>query len=98
MVALSEKAQIDELSVSRTLLDEHTIYSVEAAEELARGLCQKTGSRLCAAVTGNAGPDYCDGIEPGTFFISVLYDGKMTSRRYHRVMRSLSLNIELMAR
>ena len=98
VVVPGERAQVDELSISRTILDEHTIYSTEASEELVRGLYQKTGSRLCAAVTGNAGPDYCDGIEPGTFFISVLCDGKMTTRHYCRRMRSMSLNIEFISR
>ena len=97
VVVPKEEAQIDELSISRKTLDEKTLLSEEAAEELTEGLFRRTGSRLCASITGNAGPDYCDGVEPGTFFISILYDGKMTTRRYYRDTKGTSLNIDFMS-
>ena len=92
-----EEAQVDELSVPRRILDEYTSLSAEAAEAMSEGLHKKTGCRMCVSVTGNAGPDYCDGVEPGTFFISALYDGKMTTRRYYRDSRGMSLNIDFIA-
>ncbi len=98
VVVPGEKALMEESSVSGAAFDEYTIFSTEAAEALASGLYSKTGSRLCAAVIGNAGPEYCDGVEPGTFFVSVRYNGKMTTRHYHRDTGNLSLNIEFMSR
>ena len=98
IVVPAEEFQVGELSVSRDLLDEYTIYSAEAAEALAESLFRRTGSALCLSVTGNAGPDYCDGVEPGTFCISLLYDGKMTTRRYVKSFRERNLAIEFMAR
>ena len=97
VVVPEEKAQIDELSVPRKIFDEHTAFSPEAAEALAEGLQRKTGCRMCVSVTGNAGPDFCDGVEPGTFFISALYDGKLTTRRYYHDSRGMSLNIDFIS-
>ena len=97
VVVPEEKAQIDELSVPRKIFDEHTAFSSEAAEALAEGLQRKTGCRMCVSVTGNAGPDFCDGVEPGTFFISALYDGKLTTRRYYHDSRGMSLNIDFIS-
>ena len=98
VVVPGEEAQIRELSVSRDILDEYTMYSPEAAEALTESLYRKTGSDICLSVTGNAGPDYCDGIEPGNFCVSMLYEGKITTRRYARSFRERNLAIEFMAR
>ncbi len=98
LVVPAETAQIDELGISRTTLDDETICSEKAVSELAERLQKKTGSRLCVAVTGNAGPDYCDGIEPGTFFVGILFDGQMTVRRYYKNVKDLNMSIDFMSR
>ena len=98
VVLPGEDAQIRELSISREILDEYTIFSPEAVEALTESIYRKTGSDICLSVTGNAGPDYCDGVEPGTFCLCLLYDGKMTTRLYTKGFRERNLAIEFMAR
>jgi len=57
VVTYSNQAKIDELGVRQETLDKYGAVSIETAVEMARGIKEKTGSRLGISVTGVAGPD-----------------------------------------
>ena len=98
IVVPAEEFQVGELSVSEIFSTNIPFTARRRRKRFAESLFRRTGSVLCLSVTGNAGPDYCDGVEPGTFCISLLYDGKMTTRRYVKSFRERNLAIEFMAR
>lgn len=96
-VVYDEDAAINIMNIPAEIIKEHTIYSSAAADAMAKMLYEKTGCRLCAAVTGVAGPDAVCGFTPGMYNISVLLDGKMYSRKYNRRGRTRELNREFMS-
>ena len=78
VVAYSNDLKISTLWVNeRTLLD-HGAVSRETAEEMSRGIRDRTGSDIGLSVTGIAGPDGGTEEKPvGTVFISVqIKDGR----------------------
>lgn len=85
------------MNIPAEIINEHTIYSSEAADALAEKLHEKTGCRLCAAITGVAGPDPVGTFMPGMYNISILLDGKLYSRKYNRRGRTRELNREFMS-
>ena len=81
-IIYDENAAKELMAIPDELLEAHTLYSSEAADAMARKLHEKTGCRMCAAITGVAGPDPVGDIAPGMYNISVLFDGKLYSRKY----------------
>ena len=56
VVAYSSEMKIKELHVSKTLIDQHSVVSLEVAEAMALGVQKKTAVDFAIATTGNAGP------------------------------------------
>ena len=95
IVTYSNKAKIDELGVSEETLLKYGAVSVETAAEMARGLKEKTGSRLCISVTGIAGPDGGTEEKPvGMFCVCAIFDDREETReiKYRNVNRSVNRN------
>lgn len=57
LVTYSNQAKIDELGVKLDTLKKYGAVSEEVAKEMAQGLHKASGSDICVAVTGLAGPD-----------------------------------------
>ena len=73
-VTYSNRAKMEELGVSKETLETFGAVSAETAEEMVRGVHKKTGSNLCIAVTGIAGPDGGTEEKPvGLVYISLLF-------------------------
>ena len=53
--------------------------SAEAAAEMARAAREQLGADLGVGVTGVAGPEPADGVDPGTVFVGVAWEGGGTS-------------------
>ena len=96
-VLYSEESIWQELNVDRAIVEQYSPYSREACEAMARGVFEKTGSRMCVAIAGLAGPDGYKDIKPGTYFLSVLFDGVMTTREIYHYAWTRRLNREFMA-
>ncbi|MDD7408315.1 MAG: competence/damage-inducible protein A [Anaerovoracaceae bacterium] len=93
----SDRSVMEELGVSRELIEKYSPYSREAAEAMAVGVHVRTGSSMCAAITGLAGPDGYKDMEPGTYHISIYYDGKLTTRSFKHNGWTRQLTRNLMA-
>ena len=76
LVTYTEEAKMDELGVNKDTLEKHTAVSRETAEEMVRGIQNKTGSRVCVSVTGYAGPYGDDKRPAGNIFIGCRVDDK----------------------
>jgi nicotinamide mononucleotide (NMN) deamidase PncC len=63
---------------------------------MAENLYKKTGSRMCLAIAGNAGPDTVSGFTAGMYTVSVIFDGKLYSRSINHKGRTRDMNIEFM--
>ncbi len=96
-VLYSEESICEELNVDPDLVENYSPYSREVCEAMARGVYEKTGSRLCAAIAGLAGPEGYGDIPPGTYFLSVLFDGVMTTKEIYHFAWTRRLNREFMA-
>ena len=87
LVTYSNQAKIEELGVSEALINEYSPESPEVAEAMARGLAEKTGSRLCISSTGVAGPGNSSWnnrvIPVGDMFIGVYFDGNVHVKELH---------------
>lgn len=59
-----------------------SVYSEEAAAQMAAGVCDLTGAELAVASTGLAGPEPLDGVTPGTVWIATRVDGATEVRIY----------------
>ena len=95
MVTYSNKAKIDELGVNPETIEKYGAVSEETAIEMARGLFEKTGSRLCISVTGIAGPGGGSEDKPvGLFCTCAIFDGKEVSNvvRGRAVSRTVNRN------
>ena len=99
IVTYSNRAKIDELSVSGETLEKYGAVSVETAVEMARGLKKKTGSRMCISITGIAGPEGGTDEKPvGMFCVCAILDEKEESKeiRYRNVNRNVNRNYEML--
>ncbi len=56
IVAYSAAIKINELNVSKNLIEKHTVVSAEVAKAMAMGIQQKFNANFAIATTGNAGP------------------------------------------
>ena len=86
IVTYTWRAKKEELGVSQETLDKYTAESEEVAREMVEGLRAKTGSDLCIAITGVAGPEDIDEARPaGLAYIGLNYKGETTvTRVWHR--------------
>ena len=74
LVTYNWKAKEEELGVSRETLEKYTAESEEVALEMVTGLKKKTGSDLCIAITGVAGPEDMSPDKPaGMAYIGISY-------------------------
>ena len=85
IVTYTWRAKKEELGVSQETLDKYTAESEQVAREMVDGLKARTGSDLCIAITGVAGPDDLDENRPaGMAYIGLNYKGETTVRRVWR--------------
>ena len=56
VVSYTARVKVDELNVSESVLEEHSVVSAEVAEAMAIGVQQKLHTNFAIATTGNAGP------------------------------------------
>ncbi|MBR6483870.1 MAG: competence/damage-inducible protein A [Clostridiales bacterium] len=86
LVTYNWKAKQEELGVSPETLERFTAESEEVAREMVDGLKAKTGSDLCIAITGVAGPDDMDEDHPaGLAYIGINYKGETrVIRTWHK--------------
>lgn len=76
LVTYSGRAKVDELGVSKETLKSFGEVSEETAIEMAEGLHRVSGSDVCIAVTGIAGPDGGSEEKPvGLVYIGLHYKG-----------------------
>ena len=76
---------MDELGVKSETLETYGAVSPETAEEMVRGLAEKTGSDLCISVTGIAGPGGGSEEKPvGLAYIGLSYKGEVTVVKHLR--------------
>jgi nicotinamide-nucleotide amidase len=81
-VAYSNAAKMDRLGVPWEILEKHGAVSDECARSMVEGLARSSGARLCASVTGIAGPGGGSPEKPvGLVFIACSLDGKVESFR-----------------
>jgi nicotinamide-nucleotide amidase len=79
VVAYHEQVKFDVLGVPVG-----PVVSEAAAAAMARGVCRVTGSDVGLGITGVAGPDDQEGVDPGTIFVGLrLPDGTIVSRELH---------------
>lgn len=71
IVTYTNRAKQEELGVSAGTLAMHGAVSKETACEMAAGLAEKTGSDICVAVTGVAGPGPAEGKPAGLVYIGL---------------------------
>ncbi|MCL1982041.1 MAG: competence/damage-inducible protein A [Clostridiales bacterium] len=92
IVTYSNRAKVEELGVSEKTLEKFGAVSVETAIEMARGLKEKTGSRLCVSVTGIAGPGGGSLEKPvGTFCVCAIFDDQEEAREIRQ--RDIDRNV-----
>lgn len=100
LVTYSNRAKVEELGVSPVTLEEFGAVSRETALEMARGLNEVTGSRLCVSITGIAGPDGGSEVKPvGLSYVGTVLDGResVTEIRSRNVNRNWNRNYSVLA-
>jgi nicotinamide-nucleotide amidase len=60
-----------------------SVYSHEAARQMASGACRVFEAEIAVSTTGLAGGEPQDGVEVGTVFIGTCVDGRLNSRQHH---------------
>jgi nicotinamide-nucleotide amidase len=79
VVAYHEQVKFDVLGVPVG-----PVVSEAAAVAMAEGVCRVTGSDVGLGITGVAGPDDQEGVDPGTIFVGLrLPDGTTSARELH---------------
>jgi nicotinamide-nucleotide amidase len=79
VVAYHEQVKFDVLGVPVG-----PVVSEAAAAAMARGVCRVTGADVGLGITGVAGPDDQEGVDPGTIFVGLrLPDGTLSTRELH---------------
>jgi nicotinamide-nucleotide amidase len=105
VIAYDNAAKLGMLSVSHSTLSEHGAVSRLAAEEMARGVADLSGSTWALAITGLAGPDGGTPGKPvGTVWIAVrgpisnsrtfVFAGNREEVRRQAVYEALGLLVE----
>lgn len=84
IVTYSNTAKMDELGVKDETLKKYGAVSEQTAQEMVLGLRNKTGSDICLAVTGIAGPGGGSEDKPvGLVYISMAYNNEILCNEYH---------------
>ena len=82
LVTYSNQAKVQELGVRPETLERYGAVSEETAVEMARGLQRVTGSDLCIAVTGIAGPGGGTEEKPvGLVYMCLVYGDKCVPKK-----------------
>lgn len=100
LVTYSGRAKIEELGVSKETLKSFGEVSEETAIEMAEGLHRVSGSDVCIAVTGIAGPDGGSEEKPvGLVYIGLHYKGETTCKKIlmRNVGRAWNRNYAMLA-
>lgn len=84
IVAYRNAIKTTVLGINQEIIDKYTVYSQEAAIDMAQAVREKFGSTWAIATTGVAGPGPSDGIASGTVWVAI--DGPVT----HSLELSLS--------
>lgn len=71
VVVYNEKAKVEQLNISKELLDQFGVVSAECAIALATQVKKKYSSTIGISLTGVAGPDPHDGEPMGTVWIGI---------------------------
>lgn len=83
LVTYSNNAKMDELGVKSETLEKYGAVSKETAIEMAKGLKEKTGSRVCVSITGIAGPEGGTEEKPvGLVYVCAIFDEKIVEKEY----------------
>lgn len=99
LVTYSNEAKMDELGVKKETLEQYGAVSEETAIEMAKGLKEKTGSRVCVSITGIAGPGGGTEEKPvGLVYICAIFDDKLVSKecRMRNVSRKWNRNYSVL--
>lgn len=81
-VVYSDESKISQLGVDPAVLEKYGRVSEETALELVKGLEKETGSDICIASTGIAGPDGGSEESPvGLIYIAVSVNGRYSTRK-----------------
>lgn len=83
MVAYNEKVKIENLGVSKQLIEEFAVVSKEVAEEMAIRSRQVFGSDIGVGITGAAGPDAHGNQPAGTVWIGIAIHDHVSSYELH---------------
>lgn len=82
-VTYSNRSKIEELGVKQETLEKFGAVSKETALEMVDGLYKKTGSDVCVAITGIAGPEGGSTEKPiGLIYIGLCYKGERSCHPY----------------
>ncbi|WP_066925332.1 competence/damage-inducible protein A [Murdochiella massiliensis] len=79
-VVYSDRAKHKLLGIPKKTLEKHTAVSRKVCRSMLKGLAERTGSDLCIATTGYAGPE---GEEVGLCYIGIGYHGKRCIFKHH---------------
>ena len=83
LIVYSNEAKIKYLNVNNETIKKYNVVSKEVAEEMANGLRNTSGSDICVATTGVAGPDDVDGIKAGTVCFGFYFKDKIITEEVH---------------
>lgn len=83
MVTYNEKVKVENLGVSRQLIEEFTVVSKEVAEEMAIRSMHVFQSDIGVGITGAAGPDAHGGQPAGTVWIGIAIGSTVSSYELH---------------
>ncbi|MDY8134070.1 competence/damage-inducible protein A [Aquimarina sp. 2201CG5-10] len=82
-VTYATQSKIDILGISKDIINEYTVTSIQIAEAMAMTVKEKFKSDYGIATTGNAGPTKGDGdVEVGTVFIAIATPDGVFSEEY----------------
>ena len=76
-VTYTESAKMTDLNVKKKTLERFTAVSSKTAEEMVLGLHNRTGSSICASVTGYAGPSFPGDDTLGCYYAGIYCRGKV---------------------
>ncbi len=92
-VTYSNQSKIEELGVLPSTIETYGAVSPETAKEMSQGVFRASGSNLCIAITGIAGPDGGSLEKPvGLVFISLIYTNQNGKSDYFQEKRIFKWN------
>lgn len=82
-VTYSNESKVKNVNVSKETLEKYGAVSKETAEEMVKGLSNKTNSQVCISITGVAGPEKSENKEAGLVYIGVKVLDKIEVFKYN---------------